>query len=260
MTALAIASGLGVTAVHVHHGLRSCADDDAAIATESARRLGVEFRVERIGLGDGPNLEGRARAARKRALGPTAITGHTADDQAETLLLALLRGAGATGVAAMRPGPSHPILRLRRSDTETLCAELGLRVAYDPTNRDPRFRRNRVRHEVVPLLEQVAERDIMPLLNRTADLLRDDDDLLDEFARALDPTDAIGLASAPIPLARRAIRRWLARDGYPPDAATVARVLDVARGESVGCDVGAGRRVERSNQRLSLCDASPDGS
>ncbi len=182
--------------------------------------------------------------------------GHTADDQAETLLLALGRGAGATGLAAIRPGPQHPILGLRRAETVTLCVELGLGFADDPTNREPRFRRNRVRHELLPLIERIVERDVVPLLTRTADLLRADDDLLEELAAGLDPTDARQLAEAPLPLARRAIRRWLARGGYPPDAATVARVLDVARGGAVGCDVGAGRRVERSRQRLCLCDGA----
>ncbi len=259
MTALAVAAGCEVTTVHVHHGLRPCADRDAAIAADTARRLGVGFRLELVEVDDGPNLEARARAARRLACGPTAITAHTADDQAETLLLALMRGSGATGLAGMRPGPAHPILGLRRSETEALCADLGLPTAHDPTNDDPRFRRNRVRHELRPLLDRLADRDLSPLLNRTADLVRDDDDLLDQLAGSLDPTDAIGLAEAPLPLARRAIRRWLARDGYPPDAATVARVLDVAGGGSVGCDVGGGRRVERSRQRLSLCDGPPDG-
>ncbi|MGI9644600.1 MAG: tRNA lysidine(34) synthetase TilS [Ilumatobacteraceae bacterium] len=252
MTALAVAAGCRVTAVHVHHGLRAGADDDAAIAAAIADRLGVGHRVEHIALDDGPNLEARARDARRAVIGTDTMTGHTADDQAETLLLALCRGAGATGLAAIRPAPAHPILRLRRADTVGLCAELGLRVAEDPSNSDPRFRRNRIRHELLPLIDRVAERDVAVLLNRTADLLRDDDDLLDELSRALDPTDAPALASAPAPLARRSIRRWLAGEGYPPDAATVSRVLAVAAGEATGCDVGAGRRVERTQQRLRL--------
>ncbi len=259
LTALAVAAGCEVTAIHVHHGLRPGADRDAEIAAESARQLGVGFRVERVQVAAGPNLAARARLARHDVLGPEAVFGHTADDQAETLLLALLRGAGATGLAAIRPGPTHPILRLRRADTVRLCAELGLETAEDPANLDRRFRRSRIRHEVLPLLDAVADRDVVPLLQRTAELLRDDDDLLDELAEALDPTDARGLAAAPLPLARRAIRRWLARDGYPPDAATVARVLAVARGEANGCDVGGGARVERSRQRLRRCSPPPDG-
>lgn len=258
MTALAVAAGCDVTAVHVHHGLREGAGDDAALTRELAGRLGVDLRVEHVQLVDGPNLEARARAARRDAIGPAAMTGHTVDDQAETLLLALMRGAGATGLAAIRPGPAHPILRLRRFETEAVCAELGLPTADDPTNRDPRFRRNRVRHELLPLLDRLADRDVAPLLERTADLVRDDDDLLDELSHALDPTDAVELAAAPLPLSRRAIRRWLTRDGYPPDAATVARVLAVAGGGPTGCDAGGGRRVERSKQRLRLRVGSPE--
>ena len=134
------------------------------------------------------SLEARARAARRSVLGLEALTGHTADDQAETVLLALLRGSGATGLGAITPGPHHPILALRRSETEALCRHLDLEVADDPTNSDRRFRRNRIRHELLPLLDDIAERDVTVLLNRTANLLRDDDRLLDDLASTIDPT------------------------------------------------------------------------
>lgn len=176
--------------------------------------------------------------------------GHTSDDQAETMLLALLRGAGATGLAAIRPGPLHPILALRRSETHALCDALDVTPVTDPTNADLRFRRNRVRAELVPLLGDIADRDIVPLVHRLTDLLRDDDDLLDQLSASVDPTDARALAAAPLPLARRAVRRWLTRDGYPPDAAAVARVIEVASGTVVACEVTGVGRISRSGQRL----------
>lgn len=250
MVALAIASGLEVSAAHVHHGLRASADHDAVVAERIAMELGASFRLEHARLEDGANLEARARQVRHRLLGPDAMFGHTADDQAETVMLALVRGAGATGLAAIRPGPTHPILALRRSETHRLCDELGLEPVADPTNTDDRFRRNRVRSELLPRLDAVAERDVVPLLNRTAELLRDDDDLLDELSAAIDPTDARQLAAAPRPLARRAVRRWLSRDGYPPDAAAVARVLEVATGSVAACEVAGVGRIRRSRQRL----------
>lgn len=96
----------------------------------------------------------------------------------------------------------------------------------------------------------------MAVLARQAGLARDDDELLDTLAAAFDPTDARALAAAPIALARRTVRRWLTLT-HPPDAATVARVLAVARGEAVATEVGGGRRVERHRQRLSLGPAEP---
>lgn len=249
---LARAAGLEVTAHHVHHGLRPQADDDAAIAERLARALGVGFVLHHVEVEPGSNLEARARDARRAVLPAGVMTGHTADDQAETILIRLLRGAGADGLSAMRPGPDKPLLGLRRRETRALCEHLGLRTADDQMNRDPRFVRTRIRHEVLPLLDEVASRDVVPLLVRSADLLRDDADLLDELAGTLDPTDARALATAPAPLARRAIRRWLTIAGYPPDAATVERVVAVARGEVRACEVGGGRRVWRSMQRLHL--------
>lgn len=248
---LAVAAGCVVTAVHVDHGLRAGSAAEADIVAAAAERFGAAFRAETIDVGAGPNLEARARDARYSILPDDAMTGHTADDQAETVLINLLRGASSSGLAAMRSGWRRPILALRRSTTIALCREIGLAVVDDPSNRDPAFLRNRVRHELLPLMNDIANRDLVPVLTRQAALLRDDADLLDELAAAIDPTDAKALAAAPVPLARRALRRWLTTD-HPPDAATVERVLQVAGGLASSCDVGAGRRVERSHQRLRL--------
>jgi len=248
LLALAVAAGCRVTAVHVDHGLRPGSAAEADVVAASAARFGAAFRAARIEVADGPNLEARARAARYAVLPPDALTGHTADDQAETVLVNLLRGSGLDGLAGMRP-ERHPLLRLRRAETRALCRDLGLATVEDPTNADPRHRRNRIRHELVPLLDAIAERDVRALLARQADTLRAEADLLDELAAAVDPTDAAALAAAPPALARRAIRRWLA-DPYPPDAAGVERVLAVARGEAVACELDGGRRIHRSGMRL----------
>lgn len=255
LAVLAVEAGCVVTIVHVDHGLRPGSADDAAIVQRTAAVLGLPCTVHTVAVGDGPNLEARARAARYAVLPADALTGHTADDQAETVLINLLRGAAASGLAAMRPGPTRPLLALRRADTVEVCRLAGIATADDESNADPRFVRNRVRHEVLPLLGDVANRDLVPLLARQADVLRADDDLLDELAATLDPTDARQLAVAPPPLARRAVRRWLTGldpAGHPPDLATVDRVLAVARGDATACDVAGGHRVARSRQRLSL--------
>ncbi|MGZ4700459.1 MAG: tRNA lysidine(34) synthetase TilS [Ilumatobacteraceae bacterium] len=248
---LAVAAGCIVTAVHVDHRLRAGSDREGEVVAAAAARFGARYRSETIDVPDGPNLEARAREARYAVLPDDVMTGHTADDQAETVLLNLMRGASSSGLAAMRPGLRRPILGLRRASTEELCRTLELTVVDDPSNRDPAFLRNRVRHELLPAMNALAQRDLVPVLTRQAGLLRDDADLLDQLAAAIDPTDAKQLAAVPLPLARRAVRRWLATD-HPPDAATVDRVLQVAGGSASGCDIGAGRRVERSRQRLRL--------
>ncbi|HEX2782609.1 MAG TPA: tRNA lysidine(34) synthetase TilS [Ilumatobacteraceae bacterium] len=248
---LAIEAGCRVTAVHVDHRLRACSHTEAEVVAAAAVRFGASFASKTIHVATGPNLEARAREARYAVLPDDVMTGHTADDQAETMLLNLMRGASSSGLAAMRPGLRRPILALRRSTTAGLCAALDVTVVDDPSNRDTAFLRNRVRHELLPAMNALAQRDLVPVLTRQAGLLRDDADLLDELAAAIDPTDAKQLAAAPLPLARRAVRRWLATD-HPPDAATVDRVLRVADGSASGCDIGSGRRVERSRQRLRL--------
>ena len=252
---LAVRAGCRVTAVHDDHGLRPGSGGEADVVRDVAATHGAAFRAERVTVAAGPNLEARARAARYAALPPDALTGHTADDQAETVLLNLLRGAGLDGLAGMDP-VRRPVRRLRRHETRALCAALGLQPIADPTNDDLGLRRNRVRHELLPLLDAIAERDVVPVLARQSDLARDDTAVLDELASALDPTDARGLAAAPAPLARRAVRAWLRAAGpggheqHPPDAGATARVLAVARGEAVACELSGGWRVARTGGRL----------
>jgi tRNA(Ile)-lysidine synthase len=252
---LAVAAGCDVAAIHVDHRLRPTSGAEADDAERIAACLGVPFERRTVDVDAGPNLEARARAARATVLPANSLTGHTADDQAETVLINLLRGAGAAGVAAMDPGPTKPLLALRHTETVALCREAGIDPVVDPTNTDRRFLRNRVRHEVLPLLSSIAERDVVPLLVRTADVLRDDDRLLDSLASVLDPTDARAVAAAEPALARRALRSWIGAGGYPPDVATVDRALDVARGRTKACDLGGGRRLERHRQRLGIVAA-----
>jgi tRNA(Ile)-lysidine synthase len=248
---LAIAAGCTVTAVHVDHGARPGSGAEAEVVSAAADRFGAVFRAETIDVPTGPNWEARARDSRYAVLPDDVLTGHTADDQAETVLINLMRGASTAGLAGMRPGPRRPILALRRATTAAFCHTQGITVVDDPSNRDPAYLRNRVRHELLPMMSELAMRDLVPVLTRQAGLLRDDGDLLDDLALTIDPTDAKGLTAAPAPLARRAVRRWLTTQ-HPPDAATVERVLRVAGGMASGCDIGSGRRVERSRQRLRL--------
>lgn len=262
LLALAAAAGLDATAVHVDHGLRPGSAEEATVVAAAAERFGLGFEARTALVSPGPNLEARARSARYAALPPGVLTGHTMDDQAETVLLHLLRGSGLHGLAAIRPGGQRPLLALRRSETAALCRHLGLDPVVDPSNLDPSIRRNRVRLEALPLLADIAERDPVPILARTATLMRATADHLDDEALALDPTDARALAAAPPLLAALAVRAWLTDldpHGHPPDAAAVARVLAVARGEAVATEVAGGHAVRRSAWRLRVEPAPATG-
>jgi tRNA(Ile)-lysidine synthase len=254
---LAVAAGCDVSAVHVDHGLRDTSGAEAATAQALAASIGVACTIVRVEVADGANLEARARAARRAVLPPEALLAHTADDRAATLLVNLLRGAGADGLTAMGPALTRPILGLRRAETVALCAARGLHAVQDPSNRDPRFVRNRVRDELLPLMSDIAGRDVVPLLVRTATVLADDAALAAGVAEGLDAADARALAACAPPLARRVVRRWLTGivdggSGYAPDAATVERVLQVATGERRACEITGGARVERHRQRLRI--------
>jgi tRNA(Ile)-lysidine synthase len=258
MLALAVGHGCDVTVAHVDHGLRAESPLEGEVVAAAASRFGARFRSTRVHVDPGPNLEARVRAARHTALPSDALLAHTADDQAETILLNLLRGAGIDGLAGMCVD-RRPLRALRRHETRALCDALALDVVDDPMNDDPTFRRVRVRHELVPLLSDIAERDVVPVLARQAELLRGAAVELDRRAAALDPTDADALRDATPALARQALRTWLrgcSDERHPPDAATVERVLAVVVGSTRATDVGRGWRVERHARRLVLVPPS----
>ncbi|HEX3796080.1 MAG TPA: hypoxanthine phosphoribosyltransferase [Acidimicrobiales bacterium] len=254
---LAIAAGCAVSAIHVEHGLREGSAAEADVVEQAAALLGASFISKTVSVPPGPNQEARARQARFGVLPDGVATGHTMDDQAETILLNLLRGSGADGLAGMEPGHSHPILGLRRAETHAVCAAMGLQPVMDPSNDDPAFLRNRVRHELLPLCADIAGRDPVPVLARQAGVLRDEVALLNALAQEAtpDPSDAKAVAGLALPLARRSMRRWLQTSGgspYPPSLAEVDRVLAVASGSAVATEISGGRRVSRSAGRLSI--------
>ena len=230
-----------------------------------ATRLSAAFHSERVVVEPGANLEARARDARygaleraRAALGATAVlVGHTADDQAETVLLNLLRGSASGGLGAMavaRDGVVRPMLNLRRDDTRAVCAALGLEPLADPMNEDRALRRVWIRHVVLPMLSEGAGRDLVPVLTRQAAILRSESEELDRQAAAAWPVGGVpsarALAALPIVIARRAVRLWLGRP--VPSFAEVERVLEVARGGARGAQLAGGRCVTRHAGRLEV--------
>jgi tRNA(Ile)-lysidine synthase len=269
LLALAAEAGLEPVAVHVDHGARAGSAAEAGIVGEFAERLGTGFAAETVAVPPGPNFEARAREARYAALerarerlGATAVlVGHSRDDQAETVLLNTLRGAGVPGLAGMpvrRGAIVRPLLDVPRADLAAVCARLGLGPLDDPMNADTAHRRIWLRREVIPALEAGAARDLRAVLARQASVARADSDLLDALAvdvlvraQSAAPERAGGaaldvavLAGAPEALVRRVVRLWLGPP--PPDAARVEDVLGVVRGERRGAELPGGVVVSRA--------------
>jgi tRNA(Ile)-lysidine synthase len=174
--------GLSLHVAHVHHGLRPEAESDADFVGHLCERLTVPYHLERVAVRREPPWEGleaearRARysalLARARALGAHRVaTGHTADDQAETVLMRLLQGAGPRGLAGIPPARGsviRPLLETRRREIERHLRERRLGWVEDTTNRDPRLLRNRIRHEVLPFLGEVWGGEVVESLCRSA--------------------------------------------------------------------------------------------
>ena len=193
--------GLPLHAAHLDHRLRSDSGDDAAFCRELCERLGVPLvtagadvagRAAREGLGleEAARLERRAFLRRvQRQAGASAVAlAHTRDDQAETVLMRVLRGSGRSGLAAMRARTRHfirPLLDVSRADVLDYLAAHGLAWREDPSNRDLRFTRNRVRHELLPYLERHFNPRLRETLARSAGFIADESDVLAAQARAL---------------------------------------------------------------------------
>jgi len=291
MRALAVRRSWWLAVLTVDHGLRPGSAADAAFVVDHAKALGLAVRLLTLTpadlephRGDGP--EGAARAARYGALWPAAdelgcawlATGHTLDDQAETVLLQLLRGAGPEGLAGMavRAGRLlRPLLTVRRAETRACCSAVGLEWREDPTNSAEVPLRNQVRQRLLPLLEELRP-GAAQALARTAGLAADERDWLDPLvaaalaATASGPSSAAAprpsagevgpaapgaggvalaaaaLAALPAALARRVIRAAARQAGASvPDAAATGRVLDLATGRDgagTGWPGGSARR------------------
>jgi tRNA(Ile)-lysidine synthase len=226
---------------HLNHGLRGHESDvDEAFCRGLAVNLGLPIDIGRRDVAtmarEGHvSIEVAARRARYEFFAEAAgrlhadriATGHTRDDQAETLLLRVLRGAGSTGLAGIRPRRGNvvrPALDFRRDELRTFLASQGLKFRTDSTNRDVSIPRNWVRHRLLPLLSRQLHSDVVEVLAREAAILRDETAFLDDLAageatrieraptgRRTLALDALALSALPAAIARRVVRHALDR-------------------------------------------------
>jgi tRNA(Ile)-lysidine synthase len=275
---------LSLTVAHLDHGLRAASGDDARWVEALARRLGYEFELERARVKERAdeardNLEQAARRARYDFLSRVSarldcravLTAHTMDDQAETVILRLLRGSGAGGLGGMEPVRifdaqagtllARPLLSwARRAETVGYCRARGMEFRSDEMNEDETFARVRVRRRLLPLMQGFNAR-VVEALARTAELLREDARaldiqaavLLEEARKASAAQDGLSievLAGAPASLRRRALRLWLKasrgdlRRLEMVHLAAVERLLSGERGGRVA-ELPGGGRVSR---------------
>ena len=211
---VALKLGARVSALHVNYGLRGTESDaDEEHCRGLCRRLGVELHVEHVRLGDGGNLQARARDARyalaERLAEGDYATAHTLSDQAETVLYRLASSPGRRALLGMEPRRGRlvrPLLAVPRADTRAHCRAAGLTWREDASNEDPRFARSRIRQEVLPVLEELApgaERTIA----ETARQLRDEAEIVAAAVDAAMTDELEAIAALEPALAREVLRR-----------------------------------------------------
>jgi tRNA(Ile)-lysidine synthase len=229
-------------AVHLDHALRAESGEEATFVRQFAGSLGIECIVGKADVAalakkQRLSIETAARRARHEFFARTAIEhtcpriflAHHADDQVETFLHNLLRGAGPSGLcgmSALSPLEMHgttllvarPLLGTWREEIDNYIARHKLPFREDASNTDLQFTRNRLRHSAIPALKSALGRDVRPALLRTAELLRAEDEFLSaqpELRGAPDALQVPMLASLPLALQRRLIHLWLRRHAVP---------------------------------------------
>jgi tRNA(Ile)-lysidine synthase len=257
--------GEAVTALHVNYGLRDDSDADEAHCAALCERLGVGLEVERPRRPEGPgNLQAWARDARYAAAARLALpddgliaTGHTADDQVETILYRLASSPSRRALLGMRPRDGRlvrPLLGFSRAQTTAYCTGRGLPWRDDPSNGEPAYARNRVRHGLARAIAEVhpaAARNVL----RTAELLRDEAEVLDALVAAeLDGTNGSArntieldrLAELPAALRRLVVQQLADRAAGRPVAGAARHAEQVAALRRTGTamlDLGGGVRA-----------------
>jgi tRNA(Ile)-lysidine synthase len=281
---LAPSRSLRLTVAHLDHDFRRGSKADRTFVERASRERSIECVSERLDVASlrrrDESLEEAARRVRRAFLLRTAkqarceliATGHNLDDQAETILMRLVRGAGAralTGMASSGPGPFvRPLLGLEKQDLRDYLTRRRLAHREDSSNRDLRFDRNRVRQRILPMLcENLNPRSARHLV-KAADRLREDAVFLDEIARDRLARhtrsrrsnrltlDAEGMALEPDPIAKRLARIALQQAGADPRRVTsrhVDSLLDLASGDSGrSVDLPGRIRARRGRSRLIL--------
>jgi len=262
-------AGVNAGLVTVDHGLQPGSEAQARAVAQLGYDLGfdpVELIRVRVGRAGGP--EAAARTARYGALDRVAaaldadvLLGHTLDDQAETVLLGLGRGSGPRSIAGMRPLDGRyrrPFLGVRRTTTHAACAALGLTPWRDPHNVDPAYQRVRLRQEVLPLLDDVLHGGVAEALARTAALVQEDLDALDELAAAHRPGGELPiaeLAQLPRAIRTRVLRAWVRVHAAEPLSAERTAELDalITTWHGQGpIDIPGGFEVVRASGRLCM--------
>jgi len=258
---------LGVA--HLDHALREDSEADAAFVAEMGDALGLPVEVRRtdvaaLARAEGRSIEDAGREARYRFLADVApvdgliLTAHTLDDLAETVLINLLRGsgtAGVSGIPARRGNVVRPLLAERRSTLRGLLDDAGLPYRMDPSNDDPAFLRNRVRGELIPLMESLRP-GVVERIARFAGFAADDDQLLNavaatELERRTDADGRIDWREPPdTALGRRVLR--LAIGDPAPSAERLEALLEAAAGDRGGVriELGGGRTASVRHRRI----------
>ena len=276
--------GFSLIAAYVDHGLRPLETGNEKLLVQSiADSLGVDFESVEVDVNGFAkekklSIEHAARELRYKALRKIAAdhgasiiaVAHNADDQAEEILIRLLRGSGRKGISGMRPRHRdivRPLLEIEKNDIVAYLRDMNINFLEDSSNTDPRFLRNRVRHELIPFLEEKFDAGIKQALRKTAESLAEDEDLLEELTEIAwelvnktisqdeqSSTRRIligrkGFVTQPGALQRRIVERLLWKIGSKAGYNHIMQVVEAAKNGRTGMELHLSKGLRVGVQR-----------
>lgn len=259
---IAYAMNLDITVAYIEHELSIETQACSLLVKQLADDLDADFVTRNLSMSQvTSNIEETARELRYGALEDLAtqmqcdviFTAHHLDDLAETLVINMIRGAGsgAASLVRQRGRIVRPLLHWRKKMLEELVDACGYDYFSDPGNEKNKFVRNRVRHEVFPLLNDVSQRDVVPLIARMARTMKDDQDFLSAYAASLWPGDSPDtrlLSQLDPVLQRHALRQWVS--GLAPSSDELDRILEVVHHKVPRTQISGNRTIWRRGAQL----------
>jgi tRNA(Ile)-lysidine synthase len=236
--------GFTLAAASVNHGLREAAAGEVAVAQRQAENIGIAFYPLQVTVASGPSVQAEARRARYHALKELAArigaqriaVGHTQDDQAETVIMRIMRGSGLEGLASITPlradGVMRPLIDCRRAQVHAFARENSPEIVEDPSNRDPRFERVRIRHQLLPVLEAedpAIRHHLADLADQARESARVSELRSQRLLRKIDAQQnalrCLPLKMADVAARRGALRRWIEQQtGIEPSRAHIEQI------------------------------------
>lgn len=233
---------------HVNHGIRDASNDEAKIVQELAENFQFDFFLYETTIGF-QNMEENARQARQDFLPEDVLTAHSFEDKVETVIMNFMRGATSKGFSPMT---DKPLINITANELDSIVVYYDVSPCVDSTNFTQEHVRNRVRHELIPLMTDISGTNIAKPIIRNSQIALEESEYLDQIASKIDITQCKTAKTENIVILRRATRMWIEENiSHKYSEVNITNLVSVVQGETLGTQI-AGKTIRRQNNQLHI--------